>query len=294
MTAPPLADWLLTTDPVQRARLAQSGLALMVMAAGVAAMHVAVYAGLAPAWPVALWTVLSVGGGMVFFVLIRCGWSRRFADPSMVVPQMVYAIACAAAAYGLVGTARGNLFPIVMVILMFGMFAATPRQMGFVSLYAVLLFGAMMGLMAWLRPVVYAPAVELGHFIMVATMMPAVSILAGRLSHLRQRIRQQRSDLRQALLRIEDLATRDALTGLINRRHMEELLEQEHQRSVRAGHPFCIAVLDIDRFKVMNAMHGRMAGGLQHADPHGRNVHVQQQIHALAQGMSCSSTRQAA
>ena len=36
-------------------------------------------------------------------------------------------------------------------------------------------FGAVMALMSWRRPDVYVPAVELGHFIMVATMMPAVS-----------------------------------------------------------------------------------------------------------------------
>ena len=29
-----------------------------------------------------------------FFVLIRSGWSRRLADPSMTLPQMLYAILC--------------------------------------------------------------------------------------------------------------------------------------------------------------------------------------------------------
>lgn len=260
MTPSRLADTLLTTDPVQRVRLAQAGLAMLVMLAGIAGMSWAVWAGLAPGGPVRVWMAVSVAGLLTAYALIRSGWSRRLADPSLAVPQMLFAITSGAVAYALVGPARGGVFLIVMVILMFGMFAASPRQMVGVSLYAVLLFGATMALMAARRPAVYVPAVEIGHFIMVATMMPAVSILAGRLSHMRQRIRQQRSDLRHALSRIEDLATRDALTGLVNRRHMEELLEQEHQRSVRAGHPFCIAVLDVDRFKVLNAMHGRTAG----------------------------------
>ena len=42
-------------------------------------------------------------------------------------------------------------------------------------------------------------------------------------------------DLAKALARIQELATRDELTGLINRRHMLELLEQERQRCVRSG-----------------------------------------------------------
>jgi len=255
-----LGDLLLTTDPVQRVRLAQAGLAMLIVATGVVAMTYAVLVGVAPAGPVAWWTLLSVAGMLAGFVMIRSGWSRRFADPSIAVPQMLFAITCGAIAYAIVGAARGGVFPIVMVILMFGMFAASPRQMLWVSLYAVGLFGLTMALMAWQQPQVYVPVVEGGHFLMVATMMPAVSILAARLSRLRHRMRQQRGELRQALARIEDLATRDPLTGLINRRHMEELLEQEHQRSVRAGHPFCVAVLDVDRFKVLNALHGRVVG----------------------------------
>lgn len=255
-----LGDALLTTDPVQRVRLVQAGLAMLVMAAGIVAMSWAVLAGHAPAAPVLIWAVVSVAGAVTAFALIRSGWSRRLDEPSLAVPQMLFALTSGAVAYAIVGPARGGVFPIVMVVLMFGMFAASPRQMGGVSAYAVVLFGATMALMAWWQPQVYVPTVEFGHFLMVATMMPAVSILAGRLSRMRHRMREQRGELRQALLRIEDLATRDPLTGLINRRHMEELLEQEHQRSVRAGHPFCIALIDVDRFKVLNALHGRVVG----------------------------------
>jgi diguanylate cyclase (GGDEF)-like protein len=124
----------------------------------------------------------------------------------------------------------------------------------------VALFGGVMGLMAQRLPAVYVPQVEIGHFVMVATMMPAVSILAGRLSRLRHRMRQQRMDLKHAFARIEELATRDTLTGLVNRRHMEELLERERQRSMRSGHVFCIAVVDLDRFKRINEAHGMNVG----------------------------------
>lgn len=255
-----LGDLLLTTDPVQRIRLAQALLAMALMAAGVAAMHYFVWVGVASRAAVWWWTVLSLAGIATAYGLIRSGWSRRFADASLVLPQMLYAITSGAIAYAIVGAGRGGVFPILMVILMFGLFAASPRQMRWVSVYAVLLFGAVMALMTWRRPEVYTPAVELGHFIMVATMVPAASILAGRLSRMRHRMRMQRVELKQALARIQELATRDALTGLINRRHMQELLEQERQRSVRSGHVFCLAVIDVDRFKVLNAHHGHGAG----------------------------------
>lgn len=240
-----LADALLSDRPPMRARLGEALLSFGIMAAGVAAMHYFAWAGLAPPRATWVWTGFAVGGIVLAFIAIRSGWSERFADPSLTAAQMVYAIGCCAAAYALLGAGRGGVFPIVMVILMFGMFIATPRQMAWISLYAVALFGAVMGVMAWRRPDAYPPAIELGHFVMVATMMPGVSVLAARLARWRVRSRAQRAELAAALARIRELATRDELTGLVNRRHLQELLEQEHQRCIRSGHTFCIAVLQL-------------------------------------------------
>jgi diguanylate cyclase len=255
-----LVDLLLTRDPLQRLRLSQAGLAMLLLALGVAAMHYFVWMGAAAARPVAWWSGVALGGMALFFAVIRSGWSRQWLDPALTVPQMVFAIGCGAAAYALVGVGRGGVFPIVMVILMFGMFHATPRQMRWVSVYAVLLFGTVMAVMTMVDPRTYPLAVEIGHFLMVATMMPAVSVLAARLADMRRRNRAQRAELTQALARIRELATRDELTGLINRRHMHELLAQEHQRCIRSGQTFCLAVVDLDRFKAINDRHGRAIG----------------------------------
>jgi len=255
-----LEDWLLTTDPAQRVRLAQSGRAMVVMGSAVAAVHYFVAIGIATVPSVRIWTLVSLSGLFGAFVLIRTGWSRRWPDPSLAVPQMLYAITMAAWAYAVLGPARGAVFPIVMVVFMFGLFAAKPRQMAWVSLYAVVVFGLAMAWMAWRLPRVYPPLVEAGHFIMVATMLPAASLLAARISLMRQRMRAQRVELKQALARIEELATCDALTGLLNRRHLEEVLERERQRSVRSGQAFCIAVLDIDGFRAVNERFGVATG----------------------------------
>jgi diguanylate cyclase (GGDEF)-like protein len=255
-----LADWLLTTDPAQRGRLAQSGRAMVVMGSAVAAVHYFVAIGIATVPSVRVWTVVSLAGLAVAFLMIRTGWSRRWSDPSMTVAQMLFAITMAAWAYAMLGPARGAVFPIVMVIFMFGLFAAKPRQMAWTSLFAVVVFGLAMAFMAWRLPLVYPPKVELGHFIMVATMLPAASMLAARISLMRQRMRAQRLELKQALARIEELATCDTLTGLLNRRHLLEVLERERQRSVRSGQAFCIAVLDLDGLREVNRRHGIATG----------------------------------
>lgn len=255
-----LSDLLLGTDPVQRVRLAQAGLAMLLLALGVAAMHYFVWVGAAPLNAVGWWAAVTLGGMLAFFALLRSGWSRRWSEPSLTVPQMLFALTSAAVAYALLGLGRGAVFPMTMVILMFGMFAASPPQMRWISVYTVLVFGLSMAVMAWRNPAVYVPLVELGHFLLIATMVPAVGVLAARLARIRHRSRAQRTDLAQALARLREHTTRDELTGLINRRHVQALMEQEHQRCIRSGQSFCLAVFDIDGFKPINTEHGYAVG----------------------------------
>jgi diguanylate cyclase (GGDEF)-like protein len=63
--------------------------------------------------------------------------------------------------------------------------------------------------------------------------------------------------LREAL---RDQSIRDPLTGLFNRRHLEEMMERETRRAVRALHPLGVIMLDLDHFKKFNDTHGHDAG----------------------------------
>lgn len=55
-------------------------------------------------------------------------------------------------------------------------------------------------------------------------------------------------------------AVRDPLTGLYNRRYMQEFLERELQRSRRQGRPLSLLMLDLDHFKRFNDRFGHAAG----------------------------------
>nr|MBF0223496.1 GGDEF domain-containing protein [Desulfobulbaceae bacterium] len=56
------------------------------------------------------------------------------------------------------------------------------------------------------------------------------------------------------------LSIRDQLTGLFNRRHMEESLKREVSRAKRHESSLAIIMLDVDHFKNINDMYGHMAG----------------------------------
>jgi diguanylate cyclase (GGDEF)-like protein len=64
----------------------------------------------------------------------------------------------------------------------------------------------------------------------------------------------------QLFQRLGDLARTDALTGLPNRRAWQELLQHEIATARRTGHPFTVALLDLDLFKQYNDTHGHLAG----------------------------------
>jgi diguanylate cyclase (GGDEF)-like protein len=60
--------------------------------------------------------------------------------------------------------------------------------------------------------------------------------------------------------RLKWLAVRDPLTGLLNRRIMETVLNREFKRAKRYGSPLSLAFLDLDYFKIVNDRHGHECG----------------------------------
>ena len=63
--------------------------------------------------------------------------------------------------------------------------------------------------------------------------------------------------LRESLLQ---QSIRDPLTGLFNRRHLEETLDLELHRATRRGEPISAVMFDVDHFKRYNDLHGHDAG----------------------------------
>ena len=59
---------------------------------------------------------------------------------------------------------------------------------------------------------------------------------------------------------LQALARTDPLTGLFNRRGLEEALDRETSRARRTGDAVCLALIDLDKFKGLNDTRGHAAG----------------------------------
>lgn len=253
-------DWLLTTHPQRRIRLQLAGVGTLLMIACVAVLNL--LANSAEAYPngIHIWTVFSIGGLVTFFILIRSGYSERWKDPSMTLAQVTYAIACNAVAYALAGEGRGVVPSILAIILMFCMFGLSVRQIRIVALFALLTFGAAVTFVVLHAHAGQTLRMEEANFVLIVVVLLGGTFLTSHLQQLRGRLRKQKEELETAFEHIRHLASHDELTGLINRRLMNELLEQECRNSERSGRPLSVAILDIDHFKRVNDDFGHAAG----------------------------------
>jgi diguanylate cyclase (GGDEF)-like protein len=86
------------------------------------------------------------------------------------------------------------------------------------------------------------------------------AVLRARREALERLVAAQTRDLTEANHRLEELAARDSLTGIFNRRHFLDLAERELERARRAGHRTSLLLIDIDHFKRVNDSYGHEAG----------------------------------
>ncbi len=72
--------------------------------------------------------------------------------------------------------------------------------------------------------------------------------------------RRMSEDLRLANVQLRTLASVDGLTGISNRRALDERFAQEWSRAARARSPLAFLMIDIDHFKQFNDLYGHHAG----------------------------------
>lgn len=81
----------------------------------------------------------------------------------------------------------------------------------------------------------------------------------GKLSAVVQTLRDL-TDEKLAQIALEQLATRDGLTGLANRRCFDETLHAEWARALRHRQPLSLLMVDVDNFKAYNDANGHLGG----------------------------------
>ena len=257
----PLGALLLGVNNRQRVRVSQSLLAVPALLLIKALLILEWHLGLIDGGPVAWFTSVTLAACVVFYVLVRCGLGERLSrEASLSAPQMVYAMICVAWGYALAGPFRAALLCLMPLILCFGIFALQPRAARALAHFGIVLMGVAMGFMALMQPSVHEPLHEAANWVFVAASMAMTRILSDRLGQMRARLNAQKTDLSEALERIRLLATRDSLTGLLNRRAAQDELRRASGLAMRGARPLAVALADLDHFKQINDHFGHQVG----------------------------------
>lgn len=255
-----LYHWLAGRHPVVRRHTLFSLSTGHFYAVTIGVMYQAASFGLVPWQAAHVLTICMVANFTFFCVLVRSGWTQRFADPVLTLPHSMVSELITIAAYVMVGAERGDVVLLMGQIIGISMFRLKPRGSLFLGLWTVGWLLAAQAALIHQHAEGFDGARALSHMLLSACGLLAMSVVGMWISDIRARIARQSQKLRATLTQAQVLATTDMLTGLLNRRRMGQSLDEHLQQAIRSGRPLCAALIDLDHFKRINDVHGHRVG----------------------------------
>jgi len=228
--------------------------------AGIPLLFLAHALGFVELLPVVAVIAVVVAINASLYLLFRTGLNLRFADPSLTWPQIIAATTMVMASAYMLDADRGAALVLCPVLLTFGMFRFTTRQMMAASGLVLAAYSAMVLLLLAFKPDRVDLAAEGFRLAVLACVLPCFALAGGKISEMRRRLRKSNEDLGSALATIRQLATHDTLTGLANRALFTESLNRALARADRHGWPVALLFMDLDRFKNLNDTLGHQLG----------------------------------
>jgi diguanylate cyclase len=203
----------------------------------------------------------------LFYLAIRSNFNLNFADPSMTLAQICLAIMPGLYVMYYAQQSRGVFLLLCVSAAMYGLFQFRTRDFVIMTLVLIGGYAALIAIVYVERPSEITLQVEILQLFALAATLLQFSVLGGYIMGLRAKVKEKNKelgarngDLEAALARIEELAMRDELTGVFNRRFLMETIKNEKLRCERNGGAFSICILDADLFKDVNDRHGHLAG----------------------------------
>lgn len=93
-----------------------------------------------------------------------------------------------------------------------------------------------------------------------AALLAGVFLISAELQTVRDGLTERNRGLRDAMERLQDMASKDDLTGLHNRRSIMELLGRQKALADRGAQTFTVCYCDLDHFKMVNDRYGHAVG----------------------------------
>ncbi|MDR3415590.1 MAG: diguanylate cyclase [Nevskia sp.] len=206
-----------------------------------------------------LFSAHSVLGAVVPFVFLRAGVTAHLRDPALNLLQILWAGAGLIAAYGFMPATSPSTFQMICLGVVFG-FNLRPREIRIVGGAYVAMMLCVLAVRVTAHPAGFDPRVESLEVAMACSVILVLSLQAYNFSRVSERLSNDKRKLAEATEQITQVLIHDPLTGILNRQHMQDLLERERDRHRRSDPGFCVALVDLDHFKRINDTYGHRIG----------------------------------
>ncbi len=204
---------------------------------------------------------VAIAVNAFFYVVLSSGWTERFRDHYIALPYMM-AHSAVNLGFIVIAPEIGGL----MIMVQFIIFSTSALRMNLNRMLTgaaltALLAGAMIVALGskFSLPTETVPQ-RLISGLWFSLCLMRISLVGLFSSQLRDLLARRNKQLAETFAKLDELATHDELTGVLNRRAIMQLLEDERQRQARTGKTFAIALLDIDHFKQINDHFGHLTG----------------------------------
>jgi len=193
---------------------------------------------------------------LAYQLLMATGVTLNLREPSLSLPLILYFIGVFMVSGYYVDEFRLSVVTLFFAALLMVSF----RLSGKVMIAVAFLASAAYALMLWLalmdRWVQLSLSVELLQWLVFAMISVSFAVTGGGVNRLRNALADKNRDLANAVEKVREMAIRDDLTGLFNRRHLLDILERQRALAGRKGVPFAVCYVDLDHFKKINDRHG--------------------------------------
>jgi len=197
----------------------------------------------------------------LFYTLLSGRWSESQDEHYLVVPQMLVNALVNLAFIAWVPQVGGLMLMVLFVIFAFGSLRMSLRSVLAGSLLISLIVGVViMGVGERLALPMASWQERAVSGLWFALVLARTTLLGLYGSSLRTLLARRNAQLADTFEKLETLASRDELTGVLNRRSVMRLLDEERERTQRTGQPFGVAILDLDHFKQVNDTCGHPVG----------------------------------
>lgn len=203
-------------------------------------------------------------GHALFLLTVVSGLNKKISEPSLMLPHMLWTTLSLLLTAYFVDQIRLSIMTLFLAVMVIGAFRV--KLMGFITtaIFGVLGYGLVLYLLINVERHSIASAtlilqelLQFGAFTLVTLIF---TILSSGISNLRRQLSGKNIELQLALEKVQEVAIKDDLTGVYNRRFIMEVLERQKQLAERGQENFSLCFVDLDYFKRVNDNYGHSVG----------------------------------